>query len=664
LRYFDFPMASFRRISASLLILLLAVPPALIAQKAGPPSRTSRTSRTKPVRPADVVPPSGYNAHPKLAIILVIDQFREDYLERYRADFKGRGFNLFLNQGAFFPDCYYDYANTKTAPGHSTIGTGAYSDGHGIASNEWWDLTRNTKRPISSVEDERYALIGVPASSQGKTPEPGASPRNLRASTIGDELRLATTGQARVFGISLKDRAAILPAGSAANAAYWIDPQSGAFITSTYYQQQLPDWAAAFNSSGRAAQATLAARSGSGPLSPTTTPVPPPAVSPNFYTVIGPTPAANAYELDFARALITGEQLGQHPVTDLITISLSANDLLGHAVGPDADAQHQMVDSLDTDLDSFFTWLDENVDGGLGNVWVALTADHGVAPVLEEAAKLGINAASINTKKLVAQLNLAMNAKFSPGENVVYLFDDQELPYLSLSQPSFERAGINEQEAEEAVLSALQPAVNSLAAPPEPPADTSADGAKDTANNKPKIATPSQIRLPPTPVLIRAYSRLQLAAGLYPTSEFGEILAHSYSPNGGWYIMTIFSDYQMEGHTSGGTTHFSPWSYDRHVPLGFYGVPFAPGIYHGRVGPVDLAATWAALLGINQPSASVGHILTQALKPAASVSYPKPAPVRARAARPGRGKAAVPQSTPPSSTQPQPTPSPRPVPQP
>ena len=172
----------------------------------------------KSVGAAHAAPPSAYNAHPKLVIILVIDQFRGDYLERYRADFKGHGFRLFLDQGAYFPDCYYDYANTKTAPGHSTIGTGAYSDGHGIANNDWWDLSRNTKRQITSVEDERYALVGVPASAQGKTPAPGASPRNLRASTVGDELRLATNGRSKVFGISLKDRASILPSGSAANA--------------------------------------------------------------------------------------------------------------------------------------------------------------------------------------------------------------------------------------------------------------------------------------------------------------------------------------------------------------------------------------------------------------------------------------------------------------
>jgi len=639
-----FPIGRFLRTSTVLLGMgALVSPIAGVAQELTSKAATRAAARADAAAQA-AIPPSAYNAHPKLVVLLVIDQFREDYLERYRADFKGRGFKLFLDKGAYFPDCYYDYANTKTAPGHSTIGTGAYSDGHGIANNDWWDLSRNKERPITSVEDERYALVGVPASSK---PAPGSSPRNLRASTVGDELRLATAGGAKVFGISLKDRASILPAGSAANAAYWIDPPSGAFITSTYYQQQLPDWAAAFNASGRAAQATQEAQAfGSAPQSGTAY-MPAPGsttagtnvpatlsaatTSTNFYSFVGSTPAANSYELDFAKALIAGEQLGTHSVTDMVTISLSANDILGHAVGPDSSAEHAMVDSLDTDLDTFFAWLDKNVDGGLGNVWVALTADHGIAPIPSEAAKLGIDAATINLKKLIANLNDSMNAKFSPGEKVNYLFDRQELPYLSLNQPNFDRAGINEQEAEQAVLDALPPAVDSLSTLWSTSGSAPAD-----AEAKSKALIPSQMKLPPTPVLVHAYTRQQLAAGTYPASEFGHLLSHSYSPNGGWYVMAIFSDYQMEASASGGTTHFSPWSYDRHVPLGFYGAPFAPGIYHGRVGPVDLAATWAALLGINQPSASVGHILNQALKPAASVMYPKPAPVRTH---PVHGKA-------------------------
>lgn len=536
---------------------------------------------------------SAYDAHPKLVVILVIDQFREDYLQRYRADFKPKGFRLFLDHGAYFPDCYYDYSNLLTAPGHSTIGTGAYTDGHGIGSNAWWDLDRNKERPVTSVEDERYAIVGMPAGAQTG---PGRSPRNLLASTVGDELRLDTKGEAKVFGVSLKDLAAILPAGAAANGAFWIDEASGTYTTSTYYMPQLPDWATAFNSSGRLEQA----KQESGVTNIT-----------NFESQVGATPAGISYELDFAKALITGEQLGKHNVSDLLTLSISSTDILGHQVGPDADEQRAMVDALDADLDSFFTWLDKNIDGGLGNVWIAVTADHGVAPSPAVAAQLGMNAAQIDTARLIAALNDAINQKFSPGENVVYILPKQELPYLSLNRPSFERAGINEQEAEQAVQNALQPAFDSLTQPTD-------------------AKLPAQSKLPPHPVLYRSYTRLQLAGGDLPNTPFGELLAHSYTPNGGWYIRVIPAAFQMGIEKGNGTTHFTPYSYDRHVPLGFYGAPFASGIYHGRVEPVDLAATFASLLGVNQPSASVGHILTQALKPESAVSYPKPLPVHPR----------------------------------
>jgi arylsulfatase A-like enzyme len=536
---------------------------------------------------------AAYDAHPKLVVILVIDQFREDYLERYRADFKGKGFKLFLDHGAYFPDCYYGYSNTLTAPGHATIGTGAYTDGHGIGANAWWDLDRNKERPITSVEDERYAIVGMP---QGSDTGPGRSPRNLLASTVGDELRLDTKGEARVFGVSLKDRAAIMPSGAAANGAFWVDEKSGLFTSSTYYMQQLPDWAATFNASGRVDQAKQEA----GQPNPR-----------NFENEVGSTPAGITYELDFAKALITGEELGKHDVTDMLTLSISSTDLLGHRIGPDADEQRVMVDTLDVDLDGFFTWLDKNIEGGLGNVWIAVSADHGVAPSPVIAAQLGMNAAQIDTEKLIANLNDAINQKFSPGEKVVYILPHQELPYLSLNRPSFERAGINELEAEQAVQNALEPAFQSLVKTPD-------------------TKLPALSKLPPRPTLYRSYTRLQLQTGELPPTPFGELLAHSYTPNGGWYVRVVPAAFQMGLMKATGTTHFTPFSYDRHVPLGFYGAPFAPGTYHGRVEPVDIAATFASLLGINQPSASVGHILTQALKPASEVTYPKPAPVRTR----------------------------------
>jgi hypothetical protein len=599
------------RFRLPLLVCALFAASAVYAQTAAPSKTSPETphTRARRVERREIPPPpppSAYNDHPKLAVILVIDQFRGDYLDRWRADFKDRGFDLFLDHGAYFPDCYYDYANTETAPGHAAIATGAYSDGTGIASNSWWDLSRNQQRPVTSVEDEHYRLVGVPAGSMPPNVKylTGASPRNLLASTLGDELRLATQGQAKVFGVSLKDRAAILSAGAAANGAYWIDPVSGDFITSSFYMPQLPDWVTAFNTGGSIAQAEQDAG-----LTNVT----------NFFNQVGSTPAANAYELNFAEALIQGEQLGQGDVTDLLTISLSANDILGHAKGPDSPEEEQMVDSLDTQLEAFFTWLDKNIPGGLGNVWIALTADHGVAPVPATAAQYGMNAATIDVTKLRAALNYALNMKFSPGEKIDYILPKQNLPYISLNQTEFMKAGINEQEAEQAVQQLLPAAVVSLVppAPEPPPSDTMATA------GQPAIQ-PSDKRLPPHPVLFRSYTRTELEQGPLPPTAWGQLIAHSYSANGGWYIMMIPEAYQMGA--AHGTTHFTPYSYDRHVPLGFYGAPFAPGTYLNRVQPVDLAATFAALLRINQPSASVGHILTEALKPGADIVYPKPPP--------------------------------------
>jgi len=540
-------------------------------------------------------PAQAYVGRPKLIVIVVIDQFRGDYLNRDRAEFKGRGFRLFTEEGTWFTDCYFDYANTKTAPGHATIGTGAYTDGHGIEANDFWDASRSYDHKVSSVEDERYQLVDLPLASipanQPGAPDTalkyviGASPRNLRATTLGDELRLATNGRSRVYGISLKDRAAILPAGQSANGAFWIDNSSGQFTTSTYYMEHLPEWARAFNSSGRAAEAAREAM-----VEGTT----------QFYELVGRTPAANRYELDFAKALITGEKLGQNGVTDLVVVSLSANDIQGHQFGPDSDSEEQMILSLDRDLDGFNTWLDRTI--GLQNVWLALSADHGIPPIPADAAKLGIDSAVVDLDKLYAKLNAELNARYSPGKQLQYILPGPDLPYILLDRRAFAKAKVDEKAAEDAVSALLTEAV----ATPAPQAPQ---------NNEP-APPPAVHRLPPAPQVAGVYTRLELAHGELPPSEWGRLLAHSYADHGNWYVMLVLGAYQMEDlHGSIGTTHFSPWSYDRHVPLAFYGAPFAPGEYHERVAPVDLAATLASLAGINQPSAVVGRVLTEAIKP-------------------------------------------------
>ena len=500
---------------------------------------------------------SAYNAHPKLVVVIVIDQFRGDYLERYRDQFGDGGFRLFLDRGAYFSDCYYDYANTRTAPGHATLFTGTYSSGHGIISNEWWDPKK--KKQVTSVDDENARVVGVV--SQG----PGASPHNLLSSTLGDELKLATQGKARVFGISLKDRAAILPAGFAGDGAYWIDKNTGAWITSTYYRNELPGWVKSFNESKRAEKyLNKEWKDSAGNVLRTTSPD---AKRKSFYDVVGATAFANDYELEFARELVIYEHLGAGPATDLLSVSLSANDILGHEVGPDSPQMQAMALALDRQLADFFAFLGQRV--GLANVWIALSADHGVAPLPEVASKLKVPALNLDTKKTQTELNAILNAKLSPGRSASYIasFD---YPLVWINDEAFNALKMKEEDAERAVGEAMKQAG------------------------------------------MRGYfTRTQLALGAVPNTDLARKYLHAYAPTGGWYVMGVPAPFVV-GSLSG-TDHASPYSYDRHVPLAFYGLAFQPGTYHQRAEPVDLAVTLASLLGINAPSQATGRVLWEAV---------------------------------------------------
>jgi hypothetical protein len=294
--------------------------------------------------------------------------------------------------------------------------------------------------------------------------------------------------------------------------------------------------------------------------------------------------------------------MGQHDVTDVLTVSLSANDIVGHQMGPDSDSQRKMVISLDHDLDSFFSYLDKKV--GLANVLVALTADHGVAPIPSESAKLGVASARIDLDALTDDINVTLNARFSPGKNVKYFLPGLEFPNLALDPRAF--GTISEKEAEQAVVDALPAAISKLSAPAMPPNNNLTPEATRKYQEK---------RVDAHPAVAFVRSRVDLAAGKIPNTEFGRRIAHSYTDHGGWYVMVIPAAYQMEYLNGIQTTHFSPWSYDRHVPLGFFGNEFIPGYYRQLVAPVDIAATFASILGVNAPSASVGRVLTEVLRP-------------------------------------------------
>jgi hypothetical protein len=535
-----------------------------------------------------------YDGKPKLVVILVFDQFRGDFLDRYRTQFKAKnGWNLFLRQGAHFTDCYYDYANLVTAAGHATIGTGAYTDGHGIPLNEWWEQgPSGAMHQVAAIADIRYKLVGAPAGTADLT---GASPHNEMATTLGDELVLATAGRSRVYGVSMKDRAAILTSGHATNGAFWIDHQTGQWITSTYWMNDLPQWVKDFNASGEAAKARAAAG------------IP----QANFYENVGKSAASVRYQLDFALALIEAEKLGNNPksATDLITISISSTDINGHSVGPDDASQEALIVQSDGLLDAFFTSLDKLV--GLKNVAVAMTGDHGVATSQKSGDAARMPVLDFSPDSFTRPLEAKLEAKY-PLKNkgpYVLLMDN---PYLLLNRLAFEAANVSEEEAEDTAGAMLKQIFADMA-------------------HQDQSAVAGRFRGPAT--LIDVYSSKQMREGRLPDTQYGRLLAHSYSPYVGWALHLNFAPYQFPWRGLG-TTHFSANSYDRHVPLELYGAAFVPGTYHGVVAPVDIAATFASLLRINRPSAAVGRVLTEAMRPEAAGSTSwmdnRPQPIAAK----------------------------------
>jgi predicted AlkP superfamily pyrophosphatase or phosphodiesterase len=502
---------------------------------------------------------SAYDAKPKLVVVITVDQLRADLLQRYKAKFTDGGFRLLMDRGAYFTDCNYNYVNLHTAPGHATLFTGTYTDGHNIIGNEWWDHER--KKLVTSVDDFDTKTVGGSG-------DIGASPHNLTASTVGDQLREATGGKSRVFGISLKDRSAVLPAGHS-GVAYWIDRKNGAFVTSTYYMQQLPQWVTAFNNSKRTEkywnqQWTDAVGK---PHQPKLDPA-----KPDFYNQVGGSPFGVEYELDFARELLTNEKLGTGGTTDLLSVSISSTDITGHFWGPDSPEQEAMVLATDKALNSLFAFIDKQI--GLVNVWVVLSADHGVAPTVAQAQKLKLPAEAIKQSSLKAGLNAAIGQRLGkPGDYVALVHD--RIAYLN--QDAF---GANAKRNESEAL------VAEVMMSPE---------------MRRKMA------------VYDAVTQEQITSGRMPDNELTRKWAHSFAPRlNEWYVIGLPDPFTVPDYI--GADHLAPWSYDTHVPLGFYGLPFQVGTYRTAAEPVDWSVTLSSLLGINKPTHAVGRVLTEALK--------------------------------------------------
>jgi predicted AlkP superfamily pyrophosphatase or phosphodiesterase len=516
-------------------------------------------------RPASGQSPWGARK-PKLVVVLVIDQLRYDYLERFRPQMVERGFKLLLS-GANFVNCRYDYAVVFTCPGHASLFTGAYSNVHGIIGNEWFDASRGRK--VYCVEDSDATQVG------GST-GPGYSPRNLIGSTIGDELRIASGFQSKVIAISLKDRAAVVPGGHTANAAYWYDGDRGQFVTSSYYMPKLPAWVDHFNSAqpaeaycGKPWQALPETpRAGGKVLSQAHLDPNQPCPNREFLAWLRNTPFMNAIEFNFSIEAIKNEGLGQGSATDLLAISLSVNDSIGHAFGPYGDEVADTTLQTDRDLAGFLVELDKAI--GLSNVWIALSADHGAAPtpkfIKEHHLGLG-NAVASAVRDAVEK---ALSQTYGT---------DQWVQDFSSFCLTLNRSTLKKHQAEESKVEAIAAEAAAL-----------------------------------VPAVSAAFTRTQFLTGALPRSPLGRKAANSFLSQRSGDVFLILDPYALPVAEETGSTHGAPWSYDTQVPLVLWGSAFKPGIYASPCEPIDLAPTLAVALGLTQPSGAQGRPLTVALK--------------------------------------------------
>jgi len=482
---------------------------------------------------------------PKLVLEITIDQFRYDYLTRFRAEYHG-GLDRLLTKGAVFTNAHYEHFPTVTAVGHSSIMSGATPSVSGIISNEWFD--RGENRTVSSVFDDRTKLLG------GK-PGPGSSPARLLVSTVGDELKIANNGKTKILGISLKDRSAILPAGHMADASYWFDNTTGNFVSSTYYFEDLPGWVKEFNSS-RPADRYQGKQFGKKVM---------PDAGEKLYQAIVPTPFGNQLLESFIERAVEAEQLGRHEATDVLAVSFSSNDYVGHDLGPDSDEMHEITVDTDKLLDKFFAYIDRRV--GLGNVIVVLTADHGVAPVPEKNIERKMPGGRISVQSVRDKVQTGLAKKYGEGKWIVGNADLALYLNLDLmAQKNLDRAEVNKA-AEQICLS--------------------------------------------IPHVFRVYTREELMSGSVQGDSVDRRVLNSYYSRRSPDIEVLLEPYWMSAET--GTTHGTTFGYDTHVPVIFMGPGVKAGRYHASIAVNDIATTLATMLDVEIPSGSVGRVLTEML---------------------------------------------------
>ncbi|MCT4629834.1 alkaline phosphatase PafA [Winogradskyella sp.] len=518
------------------------------------------------------------DSKPKLIVGIVVDQMRYDYLTRFEAKFGEGGFKRMIREGFNCKNNHFNYIPTKTAAGHASIYTGTTPRYHGIIGNSWFDKTINES--VYCVRDNSYESVGT-ASTDGQM-----SPHRMTTTTFSDENRLFTQMQGKTIGISIKDRGAVLPAGHSANAAYWFrGKDEGAWISSTFYMNALPKWVNDFNASNISSDylkewntlypIETYTESGNdlnnfedGFKSKTTATFPYDlkvlSKDNGGYDILKSTPYGNSLTTDFAIAAIEGEQLGKDNHTDVLTVSFSSTDYVGHNFGVNAKETHDTYLRLDKDLERFFNYLDSYV--GEGEYTVFLTADHGApyVPAFLNSHRIPGGLLDFNTLK--ADLNELLLSKFNTNDLVLKISNEQVfLNHEAITSNNIELADV-----------------------------------ENTIINK-----------------LLDYEMVNKAfkGGIVNNSAFQDgvelLLKNGYNQKrSGDIVIVMESSVFSDGPwNKKGTDHGSGYVYDTHVPLLFFGAGIKQGETYKKTVITDIAPTISALLGISFPNGTTGNVL-------------------------------------------------------
>ena len=533
----------------------------------------------------------GASPAPRLILQVTVDQLRGDLPGRYRDRLGDGGFRYLMEKGTWYMDAHFEHANTETAVGHATLATGADPSRHGIVANDWIDAA--TGAFVYNTEDDRHHIIGREAKAHE-----GVSPRNLLSSTISDEMVVHNAGRSRAFSVSVKDRGAILPGGHVGKA-FWFSKSTGEFVTSTYYYEDYPPWVKEWNAAKPAdayrnkswellndrstyIHGHMDDRPYEADLKPLgrTFPHPLGGDTKYFYLFLTLTPVGDALTLEFTKALVENEKLGQntHGAPDYLQVSFSSTDYIGHLFGPSSLETEDNILRLDRTLADLFQFIDEKV--GLDNTLIVLSGDHGAPEAPEYMGGLGLSTGrfAFDWFKTEGPLTDALQKKFGRDD----LISGHSHPYLYLNLEAISAAGLDLNDVERFVA----------------------------------------IELMKIPGIAYALTRGDFLAGRITESPVQNQIRRSFHPTRSGNIHMVPEQYwflhsteeaEKMGIGSIAAIHGSPWVYDTYVPIFFAGNGVPAQKIGRRVAPTDIAATLAAYIGFKAPSGSVGSVLTEVL---------------------------------------------------